>query len=247
MPVGPPPLPGGRVGVQGAADDQPGRGDRLDAEQVAVGQRAAGLPRLDRVVVAGADDQVPRAGRGAVGDAHRGPGRDDAQADQVIADAAGQLPAQRVIGGHQQHIGAVHGEREVVGRGGVHHLLRVTAADPGVLVVLGQHRGIPGAQPQAGRLFPGGAEPDRLGQLHEAEGAGEQGQAAAVLHRLELLGVTGQDHLGAAARRLAMTSARSGLATMDASSIRTRSPGCSWTGPRAPRRPGRWPRNWAAL
>jgi hypothetical protein len=35
--VGPPPLPGGRVGVQGPADDQPGRGDLLDAEQVAVG------------------------------------------------------------------------------------------------------------------------------------------------------------------------------------------------------------------
>ena len=67
---------------------------------------------------------------------------DDAEADQVIADAAGQLPAQRVIGGHQQHIGAVQGEREVVGRGGVHHLLRVTAADPGVLVVLGQHGGV---------------------------------------------------------------------------------------------------------
>ena len=35
-----------------------------------------------------------------------------------------------------------------------------------------------------------------------------------------------------------MTSARSGVATMEASSIRTRSPGRSWTGPRAPRLAG---------
>ena len=58
-----------RVGVQRPADDQPAGGDGLDAEQVAVGQRAAGLPRLDGVVVAGADDQVAGAGLGAVGDA----------------------------------------------------------------------------------------------------------------------------------------------------------------------------------
>ena len=36
---------------------------------------------MDRMVVAGAEDQVPCAGLGAVGDAHRGPGRDDAEAD----------------------------------------------------------------------------------------------------------------------------------------------------------------------
>jgi len=39
--VGPLPLPRGRVGVQGPADDQPCGGDLLDAEQVNVGQRAA--------------------------------------------------------------------------------------------------------------------------------------------------------------------------------------------------------------
>jgi hypothetical protein len=201
--VGPPALTGGRVGVQRPADHQAARGDRLDAEQVAVGQRAPGLPRLDRVVVLGADDQVPRTGRGCVGDADRGPGGDGAQADQVIADAAGQLPAQRVIGGHQQHIGAIQGQREVAGRGGVHHLLRLPAGDPGVLVVVGQHGNVPGAQPQAGRLLPSGAEPHRLGQLHAAERAGEQGQAAAVLHRLQLSGITGQDHLGVGGRCLA--------------------------------------------
>ena len=48
--VGPPPLPGGRVGVQGPADDQAAWGDGLDAEQVAVGQRPAGLAGLDGVV-----------------------------------------------------------------------------------------------------------------------------------------------------------------------------------------------------
>ena len=201
--AGPPALPGARVGVQRAADDQPGRGDGVDAEQVAVGQRAAGLPRLDRAVVAGADDQVPGAGGGAVGDGHRRPGGDDAEADQVVADAAGQFPAQRVIGGHQQHVGAVQGQREVVGGGGVHHLLRVTAADPGVLVVVGQHGGVARAQPQAGRLFPPGAEPDRLGELDRAEGVGEQGHAAAVLHGLQLAGISGEDHLGAAISGLA--------------------------------------------
>ena len=70
--VGPAALPGARVGVQGAADEQAVPGDGLDAEQVAVGQGAAGFPGLDAVVVAGADDQVTRTGPGAVGDGHRG-------------------------------------------------------------------------------------------------------------------------------------------------------------------------------
>ena len=196
--AGPPSLPGGRVGIQGAAHGQPACGDGLDAEQVPVGQRPAGLARLDRVIVAGADDQVARAGLGAAGDADRGLGCDDAEADQVVADAAGQFPAQRVLGGHQQRVGAIGGERDVGGRGGVHHLLRFPADDPAVLVIDGQHRGVPGAQPQAGRLFPGGAEPGRLGEPGIAERIGEQGHAAAVLHSLELAGVPGQDHLPAA-------------------------------------------------
>jgi hypothetical protein len=128
---------------------------------------------------------------------------DDAQADQVIADTAGQLPAKCMIGGHQQHVRAVGGQRDVGGCGGIHHLLRLAADDPAVLVIGGQHRGIACTQPQAGRLLPGGAEPGRLGQLHIAEGPGEQGQAAAVLDRLQLLGIPGEDHLGAAASRLA--------------------------------------------
>jgi hypothetical protein len=116
-----------RVGVQGAAHDQPGAGDGFDAEQVPVGQRPARFSRLDKVVVAGVGEQVARTGPGAVGDADRGPGCDDAQADQVVADAAAQFPAQRVIGGHQQHIGAIGGQCDVGGRGGVHHLLRFPA------------------------------------------------------------------------------------------------------------------------
>ena len=121
--VGPAALPGGRVGVQGPADQQPVLGDGVDAEQVAVGQGPAGFARLDAVVVAGADDQVPGAGPGAVGDLHRGPAGDDAEGDEVLADAAVQFAAQRVVRGHQQRVGAVQGQREVGGRGGVHHLL----------------------------------------------------------------------------------------------------------------------------
>ena len=59
-------------------------------------------------------------------------------------------------------------------------------------------RGVAVAQPQAGVLFPGVAEPDGFGQPGVAEGAGEQGHAAAVLHRLQLADVPGQDDLGAA-------------------------------------------------
>jgi hypothetical protein len=90
---GPAALPGPRVGVQGAADDQPISGDGVDAEQVAVGQGAAGLPRLGGVVVAGADDQVALAGSGAVGDGDRGAVLDDAEGDEVVADAAVEFAA----------------------------------------------------------------------------------------------------------------------------------------------------------
>ena len=66
-----------------------------------------------------------------------------------------------------------------------------------MLVVLGQDGRVAGVQPQAGGLFPGGAEPGRFGQLDVAEGVGEQGHAAAVFHCLQLLGITGDDQLGA--------------------------------------------------
>jgi hypothetical protein len=54
---------------------------------------------------------------------------DDAQGDQVVADPAVQLAAQRVVGGHQQGVGAVGGQGDVGGRGGVHRLLGVAADD----------------------------------------------------------------------------------------------------------------------
>ena len=106
------------------------------------------------MVVAGADDQVTGAGPGAVGDGDRGPVLDDAEGDEVLADPAVQLAAQRVIGGHQQRVGAAGGQGDVGGRGGVHDLLRLAADDAAVLVVLGQDRGVAVAQPQAGVPFP---------------------------------------------------------------------------------------------
>ena len=80
-------------GIRRTPGAQPIWGDGFDAEQVAVGQRPAGLPRLDAVVVAGAEDQVAGAGLGAIGDADRGAVLDDAQDDELVADPAGQLPA----------------------------------------------------------------------------------------------------------------------------------------------------------
>jgi hypothetical protein len=64
-----------------------------------------------------------------------------------------------------------------------------------MLVVVGEHGGVTVAQPQAGGLFPGLAEPHRLGQANVAEAVGEQGHAAAVGHGLQLAGVPGQDQL----------------------------------------------------
>jgi len=87
--VGPPPPPGPRIRVQSPAHDQAFRRDGLNAEQVAVGHGPAGLPRLDGVIIAGADDQVTHTGLSAVRDAERGAGLHDAQADELVADAAG--------------------------------------------------------------------------------------------------------------------------------------------------------------
>ena len=98
---------------------------------------------------------------------------------------------------HQQRVRAAGGQGDVGGRGGVHHLLGFSADDAAVLVILGQHRSVAVAQPQAGLLFPAGAEPDGFGEPGVAEYLGEQGHAAAVFHRLQLLGIPGQDDLGA--------------------------------------------------
>jgi hypothetical protein len=126
--VGPAALPGGWVSVQRAGHDQPPAGDGIDAEKVAVSQGPAGLPRLDSVVVAGADDQVPRAGRGAVGDGYRGAGLDQAEAHQVVADPAGQLAAQGVVGGHQQGVRAVQDRHPVPQADRAEHFRRASIA-----------------------------------------------------------------------------------------------------------------------
>jgi hypothetical protein len=70
------------------------------------------------------------------------------------------------------------------------HLLRVAADDPAVLVVLGQHARVADPQPQAGRLLPGGAEANRLGEPGVSQRVGEQGHATAVLHRPQIAGTS---------------------------------------------------------
>src|SRR6185437_6033408 len=66
-----------------------------------------------------------------------GPSETMPKGDEVLADAAVQLAAQRVVRRHQQRVRAAGGQGDVGGRGGVHHLLGFAADDPAVLVVLG--------------------------------------------------------------------------------------------------------------
>jgi hypothetical protein len=157
------------------------------------------LAGFGAVVVLGAHDPVPGGDVGAAGEPGSRAGGDDAEVDEVVADPAGQLPPPRVVRHGEQDVAAVQPERDVVAGDRVDDLLGVTADDPAVLVVLLQHRGVPGPEPQAGRALPPGGEPDRVGQPDVAEGAGEQGHAAAVLDRLQLLGVPGDDHFRAGA------------------------------------------------
>ena len=67
----------------------PRPGDGLDPQDVPVGEGPAGLARLDAVVVAAADDQVPGRGLGAVGDPDGPAIVDQAEMDQVVADPGG--------------------------------------------------------------------------------------------------------------------------------------------------------------
>ena len=80
-----------------------------------------GFPGLGAVVVAGAHDQVAASRWRAVGDGHRLGAVDEAEAEQVLPDAAGQFPAQGVVGRDEQRVGAVRGQGRVVGGGGLHH------------------------------------------------------------------------------------------------------------------------------
>ena len=183
------------VGAERAADQEAAGGDGFDAEQVAVGQGPPRLPGLDAVVVAGAHDQVADPYRRAARDGHRRGPVDQAEAEQVLPDAARQLPAQGVVGGDQQRVGVVGGQGGVVVGGGLDHQLRVTAVDPGVLVVFVGDGTVAVAEPQAGGALPRRPEPHRLGQPGVAESAGEQGHTPAVVHGLELLGVARDDDL----------------------------------------------------
>jgi hypothetical protein len=70
------------------------------------------------------------------------------------------------------------------------------------------------------------AEADGLGDAGVAEAVGEQGHAAAVLHRLQLHGVASDDDLAAAG----FGEGESGLVIIDASSITGRVPGATGRG-----------------
>ena len=147
------------------------------------------------MVVGGAHDQVAAAGGRAAGDGRRAGVVDQAEADQVLPDAARQFPAQGVVGRDQQRVAVAGGQGGVVGGGGLRDQLGLPAADPRVPVVFLQDGGVAVAEPQAGGALPRGVEPHRLGQPDVAEAVGEQGHAAAVLHGLQLLGVARDDDL----------------------------------------------------
>ena len=75
---------------------------------VAAGARAGihhvGFTGLGGLVVSGADDQVSGTGLGAFGDRYRRSGLDEAEGDEVVADAAVEFAAQRVAGGHEEGV-----------------------------------------------------------------------------------------------------------------------------------------------
>ncbi len=78
-------------------------------------------------------------------------------------------------------------------RGGVLGLLDGAGVDePPVLVILGQHGLVPGAQPQRGVAFPFVGESAGLGQLIRRAGADDQFHAAAGADRRHLPVVAGE-------------------------------------------------------
>jgi hypothetical protein len=121
-------------------------------------------------------------------------GLDDAVADQVVADPAGQFPGLLRGPGQQQDVlaGEVVGDESPAGQVGC--LFGVAAAEPAAFVVLRQDRRIAGAQPEAGVAFPFAGEPDRLGELSEAELPGQHRHAAAAFDGGELLVVAGDEN-----------------------------------------------------
>ena len=76
---------------------------------------------------------------------------------------------------------------------------------------------------------------DRIGEPHISQRDGEQGDGAAVLDRLQLPGLTGQDHLGAAYLSQADEVGQGGVGIIEDSSTSSRVPSTIPSGPRAPR------------
>ena len=177
-----------------------------------------------------------------------GPGCDDAQGDEVVADAAGQLAAQRVLGRHQQGVGAVGGQGDVGGRGGVHHLLGVAAEDAAVLVVVGQHGGVAVAQPQAGVPVP---RRRGTGPVRRAGRSRGRRRAGTCRRRSRPPAAGWCPRPGSPSRR-GPGRRRSGRPGPGRASWRPRRPAAAAAGRSRPGRgrragPGRWPRNWALL
>ena len=121
--------------------------DRVDAQDVAVREPCPVVVLLD-------EDQVTGAGPGALPQGDLGPALDAAEVLQVLADSLAQFPADVVALRHQEHVAAGQVPGDVGLPGGVEDLLGVAAPDPAVLVVLGQHRCIAGAEPQRGLAAP---------------------------------------------------------------------------------------------
>ncbi len=130
------------------AHGQAGAADRVRAEQVAVGQRPAGLAGCDLVVVLPGDDQVAGVGAGAVAQAGGAAGCELAPVEQVALDAAGQVVALGVPERGEDHVGAGQVLGEVGAASLLGHLFVTAAVQPGVRVVVGQRGHVPGPDGQ---------------------------------------------------------------------------------------------------
>ena len=121
--------------------------DRLDAHNVAVREPGP-------VVVDPVDDQIVHARPGAFGQGHRPAAVDQAEAQELAADPAGQLPHVLMAARHQDHVLAVRQQRRRHLRGGLDRLLRQGADDTPLLVVEVRDLGVPGPQPQCRVALP---------------------------------------------------------------------------------------------
>nr|WP_246115471.1 hypothetical protein [Trebonia kvetii] len=107
-----------------------------------------------------------------------------------------------------------------------------------MLVVVGEHSAVAVAQPQAGGLFPGGAEPDRLSQPDMAETDDKRDIPPPFCTACSCAVSPAMISFAPFVSARAIRSARSGPGIIDASSITSSVHGRMGAGPRAPRRPG---------